>query len=54
MKKLKAAQTQLDRALANLDRAANYLDEAGLTHQAHDLDGAGESIEDLRDVLAAL
>jgi hypothetical protein len=31
MKKIKAAQKQLDRALANLDRAANCLEEAGLT-----------------------
>jgi hypothetical protein len=54
MKKLKQAQKQLDRALANLEHAANRLEEAGLQHQAHDLDTAGEPIERLRDVLAAL
>jgi len=54
MKKIKAAQKQLDRALANLDRAANCLEEAGLTPQAHILDGAGESVEELRDTLAGL
>jgi hypothetical protein len=54
MKNIKAAQKQLDRALASLDRAANYLEKAGLTPQAHALDGAGEPIEALRDVLEAL
>ena len=54
MKKIKAAQQQLDRALANLDRAANYLEQAGLVPQAHNLDGVGESIEELRDTLAEL
>jgi hypothetical protein len=54
VKKLKAAQKQLDRALANLDRAANYLEAAGLTPQSHDLDAAGKPIEELREILAAL
>jgi hypothetical protein len=43
--KIKAAQKQLDRALANLDRVANYLEDAGLSEQAHMLDGAGEPVE---------
>jgi hypothetical protein len=54
MKKIKAAQKQLDRALANLDRAANYLEESGLTPQSHILDGAADCVEDLRETLAAL
>jgi hypothetical protein len=54
MKKIKAAQKQLDRALANLDRAANLLEEAGLTPQSQILDGAGGPIEELREILAAL
>ena len=54
MKKIKAAQKQLDRALANLDRAANYLEEAGLTPQAHKVDGAADALEDMRETLAAL
>jgi hypothetical protein len=54
MKKIKAAQKQLDRALANLDRAANHLEEIGLTAQSHILDRAGEPIEQLREILAAL
>jgi hypothetical protein len=48
MKKIKAAQKQLDRALANLDRAANYLEESGLAPQSHILDGAADRVEDLR------
>ena len=54
MKKIKAAQKQLVRALANLERATNHLKEAGLTPQAHILDEAGESVEELSDILAAL
>jgi hypothetical protein len=54
MKKIKAAQKQLDRALANLDRAANYLEEAGLAAQAHRVDGMGDKLEDMRETLAAL
>lgn len=54
MKKIKAAQKQLDRALANLDRAANYLEEAGLTPQAAHIDGAADKLEDMRETLAAL
>ncbi len=53
-KKIKAAQKQLDRALVNLDRIANYLEDAGPSEQAHMLDGAGEPVEAVRDVLAAL
>jgi hypothetical protein len=48
------AQKQLERALSNLDAVANYLEEAGLTNQAHSLDAAGEPIEAVRDMLAAL
>lgn len=54
MKKIKAAQKQLARALANLERAANHLEEAGLKPQAYILDEAGESVEDLSEILAAL
>jgi hypothetical protein len=54
MKKIKAAQKQLDRALANLERAANHLEEVGLESQAHSLDAMGQPVEDLRDILAAL
>jgi hypothetical protein len=54
VKKIKAAQKQLVRALANLERATNHLKEAGLTPQAHILDEAGESVEELSDILAAL
>lgn len=56
MKKLKAAMKELDLELKHRDRAANLLEEAGLTPQAHMLDGDGtaESIEALRDMLAAL
>jgi hypothetical protein len=52
--KIEAAKNQLDRALANLDRVANYLEEAGLQEQAHMLDGAGEPVEEVREILAAL
>ena len=52
--KLVAAQKQLDRALANLDRVAGYLEEAGLTAQSHSLDGAADRVEDVRETLAAL
>ena len=38
------AQKQLDRALANLDRVANYLEEAGLTAQSGSLDGAATEL----------
>jgi hypothetical protein len=38
--RIKAAQKQVDRALANLDRVANYLEDAGLSEQVHMLDGA--------------
>ncbi len=44
MKEIKAAQKQLDRALANLDLAANCLEEAGLTAQAQNSDGAGRPL----------
>jgi hypothetical protein len=54
MKKIKAAQKQLERALANLDRAANYLEDAGLAPQAHNLDGAADTVEDMRETLAGL
>jgi len=54
VKKIKAAQKQLDRALANLDRAANHLEELGLGPQAHILDKAGEAVEELSEALAAL
>ena len=54
MKKIKAAQKQLEFALANLDRAANYLEEAGLTPQSHSLDGAADTLDDMREMLAAL
>jgi hypothetical protein len=54
VKKIKAAQKQLVRALANLERAANHLEEAGLTPQAYELDAAGESVEKLSEILAAL
>jgi hypothetical protein len=54
VKKIKAAQKQLVRALANLERAANHLEEAGLTPQAYILDEAGESVEELSEILAAL
>jgi len=54
MRKLKAAQKQLDLALANLDRAAQCLEEAGLTPQAHALDGVADPVEELRNTLAAL
>jgi hypothetical protein len=52
--KIQAAEKQLDRALANLDRVANYLEDAGLSEQAHMLDGAGEPVEQVREILAAL
>jgi hypothetical protein len=54
VKKIKAAQKQLDRALANLDRAANHLEGLGLGPQAHILDEAGEAVEELSETLAAL
>jgi hypothetical protein len=54
VKKIKAAQKQLVRALASLERAANHLDDAGLAPQAHILDQAGEAVEELSETLAAL
>jgi hypothetical protein len=54
VKKIKLAKKQLDRALADMERAANNLDDAGFTPQAHLLDEAGGPVEKLRDTLAAL
>jgi hypothetical protein len=54
VQKLKEAEKQLNRGLKNLERAANLIEDAGFQPQAHDLDGLGEPIEELRDTLAAL
>ena len=54
MKKLRQAQKQLTRGLANLERAANLIEEAGFRLQAHDLDKWGGPIEELRDTLQDL
>lgn len=54
MKKIKAAQKHLDRALANLEAAANCLEEVGLEPQALNLDEMGGPVEELRDILAEL
>ncbi|MFZ0276978.1 MAG: hypothetical protein WA254_12120 [Candidatus Sulfotelmatobacter sp.] len=52
--KIQAAQKQLDRALANLDRVADYLETAGLKDQSNRLVGAADHVEDVRETLAAL
>jgi hypothetical protein len=54
MKKLRQAQKQLTRGLANVERAANLIEEAGLQPQAHDLDKWSGHIEELRDTLQDL
>jgi hypothetical protein len=48
------AQKQLDRALANLDRVAGYMEDAGLATQRNLLDAAADRVEDVREPLAAL
>lgn len=54
MKRVEAAQKQLARALAKLERAANHLEDADLVPQSQALDAAGETIETLHEILAAL
>jgi hypothetical protein len=54
MKKLKQAQKQLTRGLANVERAANLIEDAGFQPQAHDLDKWSGHIEELRDTLQDL
>jgi hypothetical protein len=51
---LTTAQKQLNHALKNLDRVANYLEGAGLTAQSDNVDGAADRIQDVLDTLESL
>jgi len=48
------AQKQLKRILADLDRVAQYLEDAGFYTQSDKLDGAAEQAEGVQHSLAAL
>lgn len=42
------------RALKNLDSVADYLEDAGLTAQSDNVDGAADRIQDVLDTLESL
>jgi hypothetical protein len=51
---LTTARKELNHALKNLDRVANYLEGAGLTAQSDNVDGAADRIQDVLDTLESL
>ena len=49
-----AAIARMNRVLSDLDELANYFEDAGFECQSNALDGAAETVEDVRNRLEAL